>query len=66
MTTFKQMREAQEINLTHINKYRVASNIKEYQVIPKSIFPRIRQLFHVRNVSKNFKINMCKMDVRTF
>ncbi len=60
-------------DLTNIDKYRVAANIKEYHIISKLIFPRIiipkllmlRQLFTVKNVCKYVKINTDN-DVRTF
>ena len=48
---------------TNIDQHRVTANITEYHIISKLIFLRIiipkfmkiRQLFHVKNVSKNAK-----------
>ncbi len=54
---------------TNIDKYRLAANITEYEIISKLIFLRInipKSKFHVKNACKNIKKNMFKMDVRTF
>ena len=63
MTTFIKAKLKKSDDQTNIDKYRVAANITEYQIISKLIFLRIiipnfmniRQLFHVKNVCKNVK-----------
>ena len=67
MTTFKFKKSDDQ---TNIDKNRVASNIRKSYIISKLIFLRIiipkfmkiRQLFHVKNISKMSKINMFKYD----
>ena len=59
---------------TNIDKQRVAKNNTEYNIISKLIFlkiiiPKFRKimrLFHVKNVYKNSKIDMFKMNAWTF
>ncbi len=62
--------------MTNIDKYSVATNVREYHIIivSKSIFLKIIiskfmmiiQLFQVNNGCKMLKINMFKMEVGTF
>ena len=62
MTTFIKTKLNKSDDQTNIDKYRVKNNT-EYHIISKLIFLRIiilkfmniRQLFHVKNVSKNVK-----------
>ena len=67
MKTFIETKCKKSDDQTNIDKFRVAANITEYHFITKLIFLRIipkfwkiRQLFHVKNVSKDIKINIFK------
>ena len=64
MTTFIKAKLNKTDDQTNINKYKVTANITEYHIISKLTLRRIislkfmsmiRQLFHVKNIYKNFK-----------
>ena len=63
MTTFIKTKINITDDQTNIDKYRLAANITEYDIISKLILLRIiiakfmmtRQLFHVKNVCKTIK-----------
>ncbi len=65
MTKFIEMKfkKSDDVDQTNIEKYRVAANITEYH-------NKINLNFKIHNqviiACKNVKINMFKMDVRTF
>ncbi len=58
MTTFIKENLKESDDQMNIDKYRVAANVAEYQIISK--------LFHVKNACKKVDINMFKMGLRTF
>ncbi len=59
MTTFLKTKFKKSDDQTNIDKYRVAANFKEYNILSKSIFCKImevRQLFHVKREHKHTKL----------
>ncbi len=73
MTTYIKEKLKKSYDYMNNDKYRVAA-CTEYYIVLKLIFRRIiiakfimmRQLFHVKNERKMSKINMFKIEVRTF
>ena len=63
MTTLIKTKLKKSDNL-HNFKYRVAANITEYHIVSKIIF--LRFLSFIKMYVKMLKINMFKMDFRTF
>ena len=68
MITFMKTKLKKSDDQTSVDKYRLTANIIEYHNKSKLFFLRIiipkfmkkRQLFHVKHVCKNVKINMFK------
>ena len=67
MTTFIKKKFKKSDDQTNFDKYRIPANIKEYHITSKLIFLgmiipkfiKIKQLFHFKNVCKNFKKSTC-------